>query len=147
MSRLGGLWICCFLSLLTISAAAQQAPPKKVPTIIRDTAVAEGKTDAETAVKKEYSPVLAEKNLTVGKYNFKNRNYDGAIMRFLEAIEYQPSLMQAYDALGRAYEKKGDLGKAIAAYRDFVRKNPDSPKVSEFQERSDRLEKELAKKK
>jgi tetratricopeptide (TPR) repeat protein len=147
MSRPGGFRICFLLSSLAVSGLAQQAPPKKIPTIIRDTGVAEGKTDAEAAVKKEYSPVLAERNLNIGKFYLKNRNYDAAILRFLDAIEYHPALLEAYDALGRAYEKKGDLGKALVAYRDCIKNNPDSPKVSDFKKRSDRLEKELAKKK
>lgn len=147
MFRPGGFWIGLLLFPLTLSGYAQQAPPRKVPTIIRDTGVAEGKTDAETAVKKEYSPVLAEKNLDVGKFYVKTRNYDAAILRFQEAIEYQPSLVEAYDALGRAYEKNGDPGKALATYRDFIKRNPDSSKVAEFKRRGDELEKELSKKK
>jgi tetratricopeptide (TPR) repeat protein len=147
MSRLGGFRICFLLSSLAVSGLAQQAPPKKIPAIIRDTAVAEGKADAEATVKKEFSPVLAEKSLNIGKFYFKSGNYEAAILRFLDAIEYHPSLVEAYDALGRTYEKKGDFGKALAAYRDCIKNNPDSPKLSDFKKRSERLEQELAKKK
>jgi Tfp pilus assembly protein PilF len=149
MSRVFGSHLPLVLCLLGLAGAAfgQQSPPKKLPTIKRDTGVAEGKTDAEAAVKKEYSPALAEENLAVGKQYFKKGNYDAAISRFQDAIEYQPSLIDAYDALGRAFEKKGDKVRAAAVYRDFVKNNPKSPKVAEFNARSDRLEKEVAAKK
>jgi tetratricopeptide (TPR) repeat protein len=142
--------VCLFtlsLALMTVSGYGQQAPARKPPTIIRDTGVAEGKTDAEVAVKKEYNPALAAADLERGKFYFKNGNYDAAISRFQEALEYHPKLVDAYDALGRAYEKKGDLEKAMNVYKDFVKKNPDAPKVADFKSRSDRLEKELGKKK
>jgi tetratricopeptide (TPR) repeat protein len=103
--------------------------------------VAEGKTDAETAAKKNYSPMLAEENLKIGDSYFKKGNYDAAISRYRDAIEYQPNLVQAYDRLGRAYEKKGDKAKALAVYKDFLNKYPDSPKAADFKSRSGRLEK------
>jgi tetratricopeptide (TPR) repeat protein len=132
---------------LAIPGLGQQAPPRKPPTIIRDTGVAEGKTDAETAVKKEYNPALAEANLEKGKFYLKSGNYDAAISRFQDAIEYHPKLAEAYDGLGRALEKKGDKQKALTVYLDFVKKNPTAPKAGEFKSRGERLEKELAKKK
>ncbi len=134
---------CLLLILLSLVGAGfiRQAPPKKPPSLIRDTGVAEGKTEAEAVVKKEYNPMLAEQNLKIGNFYFKKGNYDAAIPRFQDAIEYQPSLIAAYDALGRAYEKKGDKARAIAVYKDFVTKYPDSSKVSDFKSRASRLEK------
>lgn len=119
----------------------QQAPPKKAPALIRDTGVAEGKTEAETVIKKEYNPLQAERNLEIGKSYFRKGNYDAAISRFQDAIEYQPSLIAAYDALGRAYEKKGDKARAAAVYKEFITKNPDSSKAADFKSRASRLEK------
>lgn len=118
-----------------------QNPPKKPPALIRDTGVAEGKTEADTVIKKEYSPPLAEKSLMIGNGYFKKGNYDAAISRYLEAIDYQPNLVEAYDALGRAYEKKGDKVNALAVYKNFLAKYPDSPKAQEFKSRSAKLEK------
>jgi tetratricopeptide (TPR) repeat protein len=131
------------LVLLALAGAGfiQQAPPKKPPGLIRDTGVAEGKTEAEAVIKKEYNPLLAEQNLKIGYSYFKKGNYGGAISRFQDAIEYQPSLVAAYDALGRAYEKKGDKAKAVAVYKEFLTKYPDSSKASDFKLRTSRLEK------
>ena len=45
------------------------------------------------------------------------------------------------NALARAYEKKGEPDKAIAAYKQFIDNNPDSPKVPEFRAKLAKLEK------
>jgi tetratricopeptide (TPR) repeat protein len=148
MLRPGRFILCLILPLIGGSGTgfSQQSLPKRPPTIIRDTGVAEGKTDAETAVKKEYNPALAEENLKVGSFYLKRGNIDAAIQRYREALDYNPKLVEAFDALGRAYEKKGDKAKALEVYRDFVKQNPDSPKAADFKSRGDRLEKELSKK-
>ncbi len=144
MLRLDRFISCLVLGIFGLPAvgiAQHQAPPKKPPGLVRDTGVADGKTDAETAAKKEYSPMLAEKSLKIGDFYFKRGNYDAAIPRYQDAIEYQPNLVQAYDGLGRAYEKKGDKAKALAVYKVFLNKYPDSPKAADFKSRSERLEK------
>ena len=48
---------------------------------------------------------------------------------------------QAYDGLVRAYEKNGEIRKAINACKGFLEKNPDSPKASEFRKKLAKLEK------
>lgn len=134
--------LALILSALTGVGFPQQASTKKPPALIRDTGVAEGKTEAEAVLKKEYNPGLADKNLKIGNFYLKKGNYDAAIQRFQDAIDYQPNLVAAYDALGRAHEKNGDKAKALAVYKDFLAKYPDSSKASDFKSRSARLEKE-----
>jgi tetratricopeptide (TPR) repeat protein len=130
------------LGLLVLTGAGfSQTTIQKPPALIRDTGVAEGKTDAETVVKKEYSPIRAAESLKIGDFYLKKKNYIAAIERYLDAIEYQPNLIAAYDALGRAYEKNGASDKALAVYRDFLKKFPESPKAPEFKSRCARLEK------
>jgi tetratricopeptide (TPR) repeat protein len=138
----GSFCLAVVLCALTGVGFTQQAPPRKPPALIRDTGVAEGKTEPEAVLKKEYNPGLADQNLKIGNFYFKKGNYDAAIQRFQDAIDYQPNLVAAYDALGRAHEKNGDKAKALAVYKDFLAKYPDSSKASEFKSRSARLEKE-----
>jgi tetratricopeptide (TPR) repeat protein len=111
------------------------------PILIRDTDIAEGKDNTEAATAKEPNPILATQNVNIGNYYLKQKNYAAAILRFLEAIEYQVDLIPAYDGLARAYERNGDIPKAINAYKGFLEKNPDSPKASEFRTRVAKLEK------
>jgi tetratricopeptide (TPR) repeat protein len=138
-TRLGlGLVLATTISAWNGSAAPQTRPSR--PALIRDTDKAEGKEEAEPAKPKSYNPLEAERNFRVGDFYFKKKNYAAAVQRYLEALDYQPNLVKAYDALGRAYEKSGNAEKAKEVYRDYIRKNPDSSKVPEFQSRLARLE-------
>jgi tetratricopeptide (TPR) repeat protein len=136
--------LCCLLITATFAtwqAAAQSAPPARKPALIRDTDTAEGKEEADTNQPKEYDPLLSEKNLKIGDFYYKKKNYVAAIERYKDAIGYQPNHVEAYEALGRAYEKNGDPTKAAEVYRDFIQKNPDSPKIAEFRLKIAKLEK------
>jgi tetratricopeptide (TPR) repeat protein len=128
----------CLLFGSTSLILAQTGEPK----LIRDTDVAEGKdATAEAAIPKEPNPALAVQNVNIGNYYLKQKNYAAAIQRFLEAIEYQLDSLKAYDGLAEAYEKNGQIQKALTAYNDFLKKNPDSPKAKQFQSRLTKLEK------
>ena len=127
-------------ALVTATPAAGQSTAKK-PGLIRDTGVAEGKEESEASKEKHYNPMMAEKSVKIGDFYLKRKNYDAAIQRYMEALEYQPNRIEAFEALGRAYERKGDRGKAAAVYKDFVDKFPSSPKVAEFRTKIARLEK------
>ncbi len=140
--KLGRYASAVFLCLFVFAGTGfSQEPPRKPPVLIRDTAVAEGKAEAEEAVKKEYNPMLAEENLKIGNFYFKRKNYVAAIARYQDALEYQPNLLAAHDALGRAYEKNGDNQKALAVYQSFLKNYPESPKADEFRSRCTKLEK------
>ena len=119
--------------------AFPQSGPSRKPALSRDTAVAEENEEAEQA--KEYNPMLAEQNISIGNFYLKRKNYGAAIQRFISALECQPDSVPAWEALARAYEKSGDRAKAIQTYRDFIEKNPDSPKSAQFRSKLARLEK------
>ncbi len=121
--------------------AAQTTPPAKKPALIRDTEKAEEKDEPEANQPKELNPLLSEKNLKIGDFYYKRKNYVAAIQRYLDAIAYQPDRTEAYEALGRAYEKNGDMTKALDTYRDFIAKFPDSPKVGSFRAKLAKLDK------
>ena len=98
-----------------------------------------------------YNPLKAEQSLKIGNFYFKQGNYVAAIGRYQDAIDYQPNLFAAYDALGRAYEKKADKDKApeerkadrdkaLAVYKNFLKSYPASPMAAEFRSRCDRLQ-------
>jgi tetratricopeptide (TPR) repeat protein len=115
-----------------VSLAAQQG---KKPVLIRDTDTAEGKEERETPKPKEFSPIMAEKSLKIGDFYYRKRNYDAAVDRYLEALEYQPDLNKAHQALDRACPK------AIESYKEFIKKNPDSPLLSQYREKTARMQK------
>src|SRR5206468_7829165 len=133
----------CALMVILVSGAgsyAQSRPSR--PALIRDTATAEGKEEADAKEKeKVFSPLEAEKNLRVGDFYFKKKNYSAAIQRYVQALQHQPSLVRAYESLGKAYEKNGERAKALNVYKDFLQKFPDSPKAPDFRSRISELEK------
>lgn len=132
------------LSLLlacTLSGAFG-SPGPQAPKLIRDTDIAEGKDETEEPAVKEPNPKLAEQYITIGNFYLKQQNYAAAIQRFQEAIEYKKDSVKAYDGLVRAYEKNGELFKAINACKRFLEANPDSSKASEFRKKLAKLEKQ-----
>jgi tetratricopeptide (TPR) repeat protein len=132
-------WLVLSLMVASMAFAGQGRPSK--PALIRDTDTAEGKDVPEVEKEKVYNPLMAEKAVKVGNYYFKRKNYSAAIQRYLEALEYQPERVEAFDALGRAYEKNGEITKAIEIYRDYAAKKPDAPKTREFRSRIAKLTK------
>jgi tetratricopeptide (TPR) repeat protein len=79
-----------------------------------------------------YDPVRADKSLEVGTFYLKRGNYDAAIERFQDATHFQPKLARPYALMGEAYERKGDVDKALASYKkylDVYRTAPDREKI------------------
>ncbi|MBP1600883.1 MAG: hypothetical protein H6Q06_1034 [Acidobacteria bacterium] len=128
--------------LLGLLASPALAAPQKRPALIRDTDKAEGKDEEEAAKEKPFNPMEADRVLKVGDYYFKRKNYDAAIQRYMEALEYQPNRFDAYEALGRAYEKQGAREKALRVYLDFLQKYPEAPRAKEFKEKAAKLQKD-----
>ncbi len=136
-------WVLLWLLLASCCPgvlAAPQGRPQK-PALIRDTDTAEGKEEAKVETAKAYDPLMAEKALKIGDFYYKKKNYAAAIERYIEALQYQPNRIDTFEALGKTYEKMGDRVKAVAVYKDFISKNPESPKIPEFRARLAKLEK------
>jgi tetratricopeptide (TPR) repeat protein len=140
-SRSRILWFILFLLVWMLPLRAQSQDTRKPPVLIRDTDTAEGIENKEEPVPKEPNPMLAEENLEIGNFYYKRKNYKAAIQRYIEALEYQPNLIKAFEALAKAYEKNDQFDKAIDTYKDFLEKYPDSPKASDFRDKLAELEK------
>lgn len=79
-----------------------------------------------------YDPLRANKSVEIGAFYLKRGNYDAAIGRFQDATHFQPKLARPYVLLGEAYERKGDVDKALASYKkylDVYRTAPDREKI------------------
>lgn len=80
----------------------------------------------------EYNPWEAEKNLRVGDFYFKRKNYDAAIARYKDALRYKPDYGLAFKRMGEAYEEKKEYAEAIAVYEkylDVMKKAGDEGKI------------------
>jgi tetratricopeptide (TPR) repeat protein len=135
--------VCSFLFLFSLidSGHSQSGLPQKPPELIIDTDIAEETEETEDQKPKERDPIKAKENINVGNYYLQQKNYFAAIRRYLEAVEYQPDSVPAHEALGRAYEKNGDISKALELYKKFLEENPNSPKTLEFKARIAKLSK------
>lgn len=130
-------------ALFFVTAPAQDMPQSsRKPALIRDTDLAD-EIETEPELILEPDPAQSKKNLNVGNTYFKRRNYAAAISRYIEAIAWQPDSIPAHEALVRAYEKTGNLTKAIQTLQSVIEKNPDHPKNKKFQSRIVELEKKL----
>jgi tetratricopeptide (TPR) repeat protein len=58
----------------------------------------------------------AAHNVDVGDQYFGQKNFDGALMRYKEALEEKPEDAAIHVRLGRVHEKLGQLPQAIEAY-------------------------------
>ena len=144
-SRSLPVWLILALLLWMLPVFAQsrnsRTQDSRKPGLIRDTGVAEGNDTKQEEEPKEPNPMLAEKNVKIGDFYYKKKNYKAAIQRYLEALEYQPNLTEAYEALAQAYEKNDQMDKAMDTYKDFLKKYPDSPKSSDIRSKLSKLEK------
>ena len=134
------LWLILLLLFGTLPILAQSRDSRKPPVLIRDTDAAEGIEHEEESAPKELNPMLAKENVEVGDFYYKRKNYRAAIERYLEALEYQPNMIQAFESLAQAYEKNDEPDKPMDTYRDFLEKYPDSPKSSDFRSKLSEIE-------
>ncbi len=86
-----------------------------------------------------YNPMKALKDVEVGDYHFKNRNYPAAISRYREALEYKPHDAVATFALAQALEKNKNFSEAHDSYEDYLKILPNGPKSEDCKKALERL--------
>jgi tetratricopeptide (TPR) repeat protein len=104
--------------LLSAGLWAQQSKPQ----------AQEPAEEDETLAPKTYTfnPLQANKELTIGDYYFKKKNYRAAAKRYTEATHWNPNYAQAYLRLGEAEEKLHDKDLSKQAYTKYVELAPDA---------------------
>ena len=86
-----------------------------------------------------YDPHRAEKNIEVGDYYYKLKNYRAAESRYLEALEYKPNDAEATYKLGVAEETQGKYDDALDAYQSYLKILPDGPHAEESRAAIERI--------
>jgi tetratricopeptide (TPR) repeat protein len=83
----------------------------------------ESDSDSDSPVMevKKWDPHKAEKDVEVGDYYAKQKNYGAAISRYREALEYKPRDAVATYRLGQALEKSGELQEAMQMYEEYLK--------------------------
>ena len=59
----------------------------------------------------------AAHDVDVGDYSFAAKNYDGALLRYKDAVEEKPGDAAIHVRLGRVFEKLGQLPQAMEQYK------------------------------
>jgi len=135
------LLIFPLLLFFAVFPSIAQPQVSRRPALIRDTDIAEGKEDAEEKKVIEPNPALAKQNLEIGNLYLKKKNYSAAIQRYLDALEYQQNSILVHEALAKAYEKNGEISKAIRTLKTLIEKNPDLSKSPKIRNKIIQLEK------
>src|SRR5215467_2202287 len=86
-----------------------------------------------------YDPHVAAKDVEVGYYNFKQRNYRSALDRFNHALLYKPHDAEATFGLALTQEKLDLLSQAYHNYEEYLKIVPTGAHAKEAQEAIKRI--------
>jgi len=86
-----------------------------------------------------WNPHKAEKDVEVGDFYFKRKNYRAALDRYREALYYKYDDAVATFRLGVCQEKVGDSDEARKAYEAYLKILPQGPFAAEARQALDRL--------
>ena len=93
---------------------------------------------------KPWNPHKAEKNIEVGEYYFKQKNYPAAESRFREALEYKPDDALATFRLAETLDKLGRETEAAQNYRAYLKTLPNGPYADDCRKALERFDKASA---
>ncbi len=93
-----------------------------------------------------YDPHRAEKNVEVGDFYAKKKNYVAAANRYREALKWKPNDAIATIKLAQASERLGRVDEAREAYASYLKILPNGPAAEESKKALERLPKSEEKK-
>jgi len=88
-----------------------------------------------------WNPMKALKDVEVGDYYFKRKNYRAALDRYKEALFYKDNDAIASFRLAQCQDKLGDKSEAKKYYEQYLKILPDGEFAKEARTSLDRLEK------
>lgn len=86
-----------------------------------------------------WNPMKAIKDLEVGDFYFKRRNYKAALERYKEALYYKDGDAVASFRVAECEEKVGDKSEARKYYEQYLTILPDGPRAKEARSSLERL--------
>ena len=91
------------------------------------TAVADADDDSDVSEMHPWDPHKAAKDVEVGDFYYKRKNYRAAIDRYKEALVYKPNDADATFRLAECQDKTGDSTDAITNYQSYLKILPHGP--------------------
>ncbi|MFB3813297.1 MAG: tol-pal system YbgF family protein [Terriglobales bacterium] len=101
--------------------------------------VAPGRENDDRNELTPWDPHKAAKDVEVGEYYYKQKNYKAAISRFREALYWKPRDAVATFKLAQALEKSGELDEARTNYEDYLKILPDGEYAAQARKALERL--------
>jgi tetratricopeptide (TPR) repeat protein len=86
-----------------------------------------------------WDPHKAAKDIEIGDFYFKKKNYRAAMDRYKEALTFKPNDAIATFRLGACEEKTGSPQEAISSYEAYLKILPHGPFAPDAQKALDRL--------
>src|SRR6266849_1760753 len=86
-----------------------------------------------------YDPHRALKDIEVGDFYFKKKNYRAALDRYREALFYKPNDALANFRMAQAFEKLSQYNDATEHYEEYLKILPNGPKSEEDKKALEKL--------
>jgi len=86
-----------------------------------------------------YDPHRALKDIEVGDFYFKKRNYRAALDRYREALFYKPNDALANFRMAQSLEKLTQSDEAVEHYQEYLKILPNGPQAEEARKGLERL--------
>lgn len=86
-----------------------------------------------------WDPHRAAKNIEVGDFYFKRKNYRAALDRYREALLYKPNDALANFHMAQCFEKLDDPQSAVTHYQQYLKILPHGPLAEDAQRAVQRL--------
>ena len=86
-----------------------------------------------------YDPHRAVKDIEVGDFYFKKRNYRAALDRYREALFYKPNDALANFRMAQSLEKLTQSDEAVEHYQEYLKILPNGPQAEEARKGLERL--------
>ncbi len=92
-----------------------------------------------------WDPHKAAKDVEVGDFYYKRKNYHAALERYKEALIYKPNDALANFRLAECFEKTGNASDAVAHYQEYLKILPHGPLASDAEKALERLKADASK--
>jgi tetratricopeptide (TPR) repeat protein len=86
-----------------------------------------------------YNPMKAMKAVEVGDFYYKKENYNAAVSRYREALEFKPHDAEATYKLAEVLNKTGDKAGATENYEAYLKMLPNGPYAKKSREALEKL--------
>ena len=94
----------------------------------------EGSASSDVQEFHPYDPHRAAKDIEVGDFYFKKKNYGAALERYREALFYKPNDALANFRMAEAFDKLAQLDDAAEHYQEYLRDHAQRPAIRRGEE-------------